>query len=483
MDAKSSHPPAPSARTLDRFAKITGAQYALSDPQDMSGYLSEWRDKFTGKAAMVLRPGNTQEVSDILKLANETGTAIVPQAGNTGLVGAQIPFESGHEIVMSLSRLNTIRDIDPLDNTMIAEAGCILQKVQEAASNVDRLYPMRIGSQGTCQIGGNLGSNAGGIATLAYGNARDLVLGLEVVLADGQIWNGLNRLRKNNTGYDLKNIFIGSEGTLGVITAAALKLYPKPQDRQVALAGLSSPEATLKLLALARSLVGNGVSGFELLPRFGISMVAKHTDFRDPLAAVHPWYVLFEITGGGTAGSLQPVMMEMLEKAFKQEIVEDATIAASEAQADRLWLMREQLTEVQKHEGGSVKHDVSVPVSSAPELISRGLEILNKIMPDCRPLPYGHAGDGNIHFNISQPEGMDKQAFLDRWDDLSGPIIEITLELGGSISAEHGIGRLKRHMMPKIKSPVELDMMYGLKDMLDPNNILNPEKVLPARDV
>lgn len=481
MDKKPSQPSAPSAQTLARFAEITGAQYALTSPEDMSGYLSEWRDKFTGKAAMVLRPANTTHVSEILKLANETNTKIVPQAGNTGLVGAQIPFETGHEVVLSLSRLNKIRDIDALDNTMIAEAGCILQKVQEAASDVERLYPMRIGSQGTCQIGGNLGSNAGGIATLAYGNARDLVLGLEVVLADGRIWNGLNRLRKNNTGYDLKNLFIGAEGTLGVITAAALKLYPKPMDRQVAIAGLADTNAAITLLALARSRMGNGVSGFELLPRFGIEMVAKHTDFRDPMETAYPWYVLFEITGGNAPDSLRPVITEILEQAFTQGIVEDAALAASEAQADRFWLMREQLTEVQKHEGGSVKHDVSVPVSSVPDLISRGLKVLEQIMPECRPLPYGHAGDGNIHFNITQPEGMDKQAFLDRWDDLSEPIIDITLDLGGSISAEHGIGRLKRDMMPRIKSPVELNMMQDLKVLFDPNNILNPGKVLPAR--
>lgn len=470
----------PTDETLDRFAAIVGARHALRDEADMQPYLVEWRDKYFGKAAMVLRPGSVDEVSQILNLANETRTAIVPQGGNTGLVGAQIPFETGCEVVLSLSRLNTVRDIDPVDNTITVDAGCILQTVQDAADQVDRLYPMRIGSEGSCQIGGNICTNAGGTAVLAYGNTRDLVLGLEVVLADGRIWNGLRRLRKDNTGYDLKNLFIGSEGTLGIVTGAVLKLFPKPRDRATAMIGLASPTQARDLLALAQELSGRRVTGFEIIPRFGIDIVLKHgPGLRDPIEDTHPWYVLMELSG---EGGLNETASTILEAGFERGLLADAAVAANEAQAAELWRMREVVSEVQKREGGSIKFDVSVPVSSVPEFIDAVTAACKALEPACRPLPFGHMGDGNIHCNVSQPVGTDRDAFLARWGEFEDAVFKVVAEFSGSISAEHGIGRLKRQHMPVIKDPVELELMYMLKRQLDPNGILNPGKVLPARD-
>ena len=482
MDQVVTEPQHPSTETLDRLVAVVGERYVLRDATDMQSYLVEWRDKYFGEAALVLRPGSVEEVSSILKIANETRTAIVPQGGNTGLVGAQIPFETGHEVVLSLSRLNKVRNIDPDNNTITVDAGCVLQSVQNAADEVDRLYPMRIGSEGSCQIGGNIGTNAGGTAVLAYGNTRDLVLGLEVVLADGRIWNGLRRLRKDNTGYDLKNLFIGAEGTLGIVTGAVLKLFPKPKDRATALIGLASPAGALELLTLAQERSGRRVTGFEIIPRFGIDIVLRHGEnMRDPLEAVHPWYVLMEMSGGGEAGALNETATEILELGFERELVSDAALAASEAQANLFWRMREVVSEVQKLEGGSIKFDVSVPVSAVPDFIAQVTEACETLEPGCRPLPYGHMGDGNIHCNVSQPVGADKQAFLDRWGDFDEAVHEVVARFSGSISAEHGIGRMKRDFMPQIKDPVELELMYALKRQFDPKGILNPGKVLPDR--
>lgn len=479
MDAGSPKSAAPSAATIDRLVAVCGEKYAVRDESEMESYVTEWRDRWPGRASLVLRPGSTQEVSEILKICNETQTGVVPQSGNTGAVGGQVPSASGNEIVVSLARMNKVLQVDALDNTIAVEAGCILQTVQEAAEEVDRLFPLRIGSQGSCQIGGNLGTNAGGIATLAYGNARDLALGLEVVLADGRIWNGMNRLRKNNTGYDLRDIFIGSEGTLGIITGAVLKLYPKPRDRAAALVGISSPEPALELLALAQGTTGNGVVGFEIFPHFGMEIVERHSELRNPLSAGYPWYVLMEIAGGAAPGDLTPVLSSILEEAFEADLINDAVVSSSEAQYQSFWSMRERMSEVQKHEGGSIKLDTSVPVSQVPELIARGLAALKDVVPDARPLPYGHIGDGNIHFNISQPEGADQEAFMARWNELTGVINDIALDMSGSISAEHGIGQSKAYMMPKVKTPLEMEILRGLKDLFDPNGILNPGKVLP----
>lgn len=473
----------PSPRTLDRFSDIVGGDYAIRDHAEMRGYLHEWRDRYVGHAAMVLRPGSTQEVSDIMRVANETRTAIVPQGGNTGLVGAQIPYESGHEVVLSLGRLNQVRSVDPLDNTMTVDAGCILATIQAQADMVGRMFPLSLGSEGTCQIGGNLSSNAGGTGVLAYGNARNLVLGLEVVLADGRIWDGLRALRKDNTGYDLKDIFIGAEGTLGIITAAVLKLFPVPRDIATTFIGVPSPAAAVALLSLASEISGGRVTGFEIMPRIGLEYVLRHVDgARDPLTEAHPWYVLMELSGGESGGVLREPCERILEAGYQSELLSDAAIAENVLQTSELWRLRTSLSEVQKHEGGSIKHDVSVPVSKIPAFLEEATNTVKRYIPGCRPVPFGHIGDGNIHFNISQPETADTAAFLNCWEDVNDIVHNIVRSFGGSVSAEHGIGRMKRHMMEQIKSPVELDMMRSLKQTFDPNNILNPDKMLPASE-
>jgi FAD/FMN-containing dehydrogenase len=373
--------------------------------------------------------------------------------------------------------MTAIRDVDPTDNTMTVEAGVILKTVQDEADRVDRLFPLRIASEGSCRIGGNLATNAGGINVLAYGNARDLCLGIEVVLPGGRVWNGLKRLRKDNTGYDMRNLFIGSEGTLGVITTAVLKLFPKPQHHATAFIALPSPRAAIDLLALMQTHSGNRVTAFELMPRRGIEFTMKHYAVREFFAEAAPWYVIAEMSG---APVLDETMTEALGEAAEKGIVLDATIAQSEAQRQEIWYIREAIVESQRLEGGSLKHDVAVPLSHVPELIEAGTAALLRYMPEIRPLPFGHLGDGNIHFNVNQPVGMDKQAFLDRWHEIADCIYDVVLRLGGSVSAEHGIGLLKADMMSRIKSPVELQMMRQLKGLFDPNNILNPRRVLPV---
>ncbi len=476
------HPP--TAELLQRFAAIVGDDNAILEDGDKAPYLREWRDRYVGRAAAVLRPGTTAEVSEVMKIANENRIAMVPQGGNTGLVGAQIPFEGGQEVVLSLGRLNRIRDVDPLDNTMTVESGCILATIQAEADGVDRLFPLSLGSEGSCQIGGNLSSNAGGTGVLAYGNARNLVLGLEVVLADGRIWNGLRRLRKDNTGYDLKDMFIGAEGTLGVITGAVLRLFPKPRDIATAFIGIRTPGDAVTLLSIANEISGGRVTGFEIMPRTGLEFVLRHADgVRDPLTTAHPWYVLMELSGGESVGVLRQPCEKILEAGFEAGLVQDAAIAESGQQGQDFWRLRTAMSEVQKHEGGSIKHDVSVPVSRIAEFIEQASTVVSERIPGCRPLPFGHIGDGNIHFNISQPVDGDKAAFLDRWDEINDAVHGIVLALNGSVSAEHGIGRMKRHMMERIKDPVELDIMRSLKKTFDPNDILNPGKLLPPEEV
>ena len=470
---------APTAATLDRFVAVVGPQNAITEPDAMAAYLHEQRERWIGRSALVLRPGSVEEVERILAVASETGTAIVPQGGNTGLVGAQIPSESGNEVVLSLTRLNRIRNVDPVDNSITVEAGTTLKAVQDAAEAVDRFFPLTLGSEGSCTIGGNLATNAGGVGVLAYGNARALVLGLEVVLADGRRLDGLKRLRKDNTGYDLRNIFIGSEGTLGVITAAALCLFPHPRDRVTAFAGVADPQAALDLLNLARARSGNRVTAMEILPRIGLEFTIRHAGVRDPFGTSFPWYVLLELAGGDAVGSLVPIVEEIFAEALEKALVADAVIARSDAQANELWRIREQLPLVQKFEGGSIKHDVSVPVSRVPEFLERARQAVLKTMPGARPVPFGHIGDGNIHFNVTQPVGADKARFVDRTEEIGAAVYDVVMALDGSISAEHGIGRLKRDLMPAIKSPVELNLMRGLKSLLDPKGILNPGKVLP----
>jgi FAD/FMN-containing dehydrogenase len=461
---------------IARFTAIVGAHNALTGTADIAPHLVEPRGKFKGASRLVLKPGSTDEVAAILKLANETGTPIVPQGGNTGLVGGQIPL--GPEVVVSLTRMNRIRHLDEADAVITLEAGVTLQHAQEAAARKDLLFPLWIASQGTAQVGGNLSTNAGGINVMAYGNTRDLCLGLEVVLPSGEVWNGLKTLRKDNTGYDLKHLFIGAEGTLGIITAAAMKLAPKPVDRATVFASVNSPDDALGLLSLVRRMSGQAIVAFEIMPRSGIDMVIAHAGCRDPLDAPSDWYVLFELAGFAGAPEMEELAATILAVALEEGLVTDATIAASGQQAADLCRLREMMSEVQRLEGGSIKHDISVPVSRVPAFLEAATSKVRHMIPGCRPVPFGHIGDGNIHFNISQPAGADRQAFLAHWEEVAAAVHAIVREMGGSISAEHGIGTLKRDELAATKQPVELAMMRSIKQLLDPNGIMNPGKVL-----
>jgi D-lactate dehydrogenase (cytochrome) len=467
---------APSPELLPRFAAIVGNRYAITDPAALEPFLIEGRGLYHGRSAMLLRPGSLDEVVAILKLANDSKTPLVPQGGNTGLVGAQIPFDG--ELILSLTRLDKIREVDPASNTMTCEAGVVLAKAQEAAAAADRLFSLSLGAEGSCTIGGNLSTNAGGTGALAYGIARELVLGLEVVLADGRIMQLLSKLKKDNTGYDLRNIFIGAEGTLGIITAAVLKLFPRPRVMETAFIGVPSPAAAVKLLNLAQARVGGTVTSFELIVREAIEFALKHGHgVRDPLNRQHPWYVLMEVSSQHSEG-LRASLEQLLADAVEQGLVVDATIAASLDQARAFWHLRHVLPEVQKPEGGSIKHDISVPVAAVPDFLADASVAVQKLIPGSRPVPFGHVGDGNIHFNVSQPVGADQAQFLARWGEVNAVVDKIVLKYHGSISAEHGIGKLKRDSLPKVKDPVALELMRGLKRMLDPNGILNPGKVL-----
>jgi FAD/FMN-containing dehydrogenase len=469
---------APALDLLPRFAAIVGEKHVLTDAQDTALHLTEPRDLYAGRALCVLRPGTTEEVAAILRLCQETGTAVVPQGGNTGLVGGQIPDGSGAEVVVSLRRLDRIRDVDVSSNSMTIEAGITLLRAQEIARDHDRLFPLSLAAEGSATIGGNLATNAGGTNAIVYGTARDLVLGLEVVLADGRILSNLSKLKKDNTGYDLKHLFMGAEGTLGIITAAVLKLFPRPRSVETAFIGLTDPHKALSLLMLAQGMAGSDVKTFELMPRVGLEMVLKHASgVREPLEGEHPWYVLLELSSQNETG-LDATLMGILEAAFERELVSDAAVAASLDQRAAFWKLRELMSEMQKHEGGSIKHDVSVPVAKVPDFLDvAGPAVLARI-PGCRLVSFGHLGDGNIHYNISQPVGADKATFLARWYEVNEIVHDVVRHFDGSISAEHGIGLMKRDELAKVKDPVSMQVMHTLKAALDPRGILNPGKVL-----
>ena len=469
----------PPPALLDRFSAIVGARYALREAAAIAPYLTEPRDKFGGRTPLVLRPGSVAEVAAILRFANETRTPIVPQGGNTGVVGGQMPSADGSEIVVSLSRLDRVRVIDAANNTMTVDAGVTLAAAREAAESADRLFPLSLASEGSCQIGGNLSTNAGGTAVLAYGNTRELTLGIEAVLPSGEIWEGLRTLRKDNTGYDLKDIFIGAEGTLGIITGAVLKLFPRPKGAGVAIIGVPDPGRALELLNVARANAGGSLTAAELMPRIAIETVARYVPgARDPLPSPHAWYLMLEVSSALSQQAADATLEAIFAEGSAKGIVEDGVLAQSAQQAMDFWRIRETLSEVQKHLGGSIKHDVAVPVGKVPELLARADVAAKQVVPGCRPFAFGHVGDGNIHLNISQPEGMVKTAYLARWGDMNAAIHAIVLELGGTISAEHGIGQLKRAMLAQVKSPVELALMRTIKAALDPNGIMNPGKVL-----
>ena len=464
---------------LSALKAIVGPKGWSEDSDTLSPLLVEPRGLYKGATPLVLRPETTEQVAAIVAECRESGIPLVPQGGNTGLCGGATPNAGGDQVLLSLGRMSKIRAIDPLDYTITVEAGCILQQIQQAAADVDRLFPLSLGAEGSCQIGGNLSTNAGGINTLRFGNARDLVLGLEVVLPNGQIWNGLRLLRKDNTGYDLKHLFIGAEGSLGIITAATLKLFPRPREEVTALAAVRDVPGVIELLSRMRAATGDQVSAFELMERFGIDLAIKHVSgVRDPLSDVYEHYALMRVSAGRENSGLREIVEESLAAAMEEGLVLDAAIAESEQQAKDFWRIREGIVEGQIPEGGSIKHDISVPVTRVAEFIAKADEAVAKAIPGCRPCAFGHAGDGNIHYNVTQPVDMDKQEYLAKWKDLNAVVHGIVRSLGGSISAEHGIGQLKRDELAAVKSPVEMDLMRQIKNILDPDHLMNPGKVV-----
>ena len=457
-----------------------GPSGVLTDPNDTAPYCEDWRRLYRGRTPAVLRPATTAEVATAVKLCAEHRVPIVPQGGNTSMVGGAAVSEDGSEIVLSLSRMNKVRAIDPVDMTMEIEAGITLKAAQEAAADAECLLPLSISSEGSAQIGGVLATNAGGNNTVRYGNARDLVLGLEVVLPDGQVWNGLRRLHKDNTGYCLRQLFVGSEGTLGIITAAVLKLYPRPRETAVALCAVASPEAALDLFNRLQQHDAAAIQAYEYMSGAGLELVLQQIPGTvRPLARLAAHYALVELATPRAGAGLRGVLEELLAAALEAGIVEDAAIAASGAQRVALWRLREEHSEAQKRAGASVKNDVSVPVSKVPELIRHATEACERLVPGIRCMPFGHLGDGNIHFNLVQPEGADPAAFLARDHALMDAVNAVVRELDGSFSAEHGIGRLKPYMMPEWRGGAELELMRRIKAAIDPNGLLNPGKLLP----
>ncbi len=454
---------------LAQLKEAVGRRGFSDDPAEIAPHLEEWRGRYHGRSPLLLKPAAVDEVSRLLAICNEARVAVVPQGGNTGLVGGQIPFAG--EVLLSLQRMNAVRRVDAAGFDMTVEAGTILQNAQTAADEAGMLFPLSLASEGSCTIGGNLSTNAGGVNVLRYGSARDLVLGLEVVLADGRVLDLLRTLRKDNTGYDLKSLFLGSEGTLGVITAAALKLFARPRVRVTAFAAVESPGAAVALLARMQAATGGLVSSFELMPCIALDLVLRHIPgAREPLAAKSPWYVLCEVSGGSE--SLTDTVQGTLAD------LPDAALAQNEVQRAALWALRENVSEAQKREGASLKHDVAVPVADVPAFMEAGVAAVTKIVPGARAVSFGHLGDGNIHFNFSVPEGGDGAAFLAHGDEIAHAVHDIVHGFGGSISAEHGVGVLKREEIVRYKSAVEMDLMRTLKRTLDPNGILNPGKVV-----
>ena len=467
-----------SEETMLRLKDAVGPKGFSQDPAEIAPHLEEWRSKYKGQSPLLLKPASAAEVSAILRICNETGTAVVTQGGNTGLVGGQIPLHG--EVLLSTKRLNRIRAVHKIGMTLAVEAGVTLAAVQQAASDAGLLFPLSLASEGSCTIGGNIATNAGGTHVLRYGMTRALVLGLEVVRADGTVLELMRALHKDNTGYDLKQLFIGSEGTLGVITAASLRLFPKPDLAVTAFAAVPSPAAAITLLNTMQGRTGGMLSAFELIPRVALEFVTRHIDgTRDPLAAPSPWYVLMEATGGHEA-NLSATFETALADAIEAGTATDAVVAVSEAQAAALWKLRESISESQKREGASIKHDISVPVAAIPDFIARAVPEVLKIAPDARPVTFGHLGDGNLHFNFNSAAAGEDPAFLAKWDEIQQAVHDIVKEFGGSISAEHGIGAMKVAALPRYKSHEELDAMRAIKAAFDPKNVLNPGKTVPA---
>lgn len=470
----------PDASLLNAIRDVVGDRGLLTEPADTAAYVEDWRKLYRGRTAAVVRPGSTAELAAVVKLCAAAGVPVVPQGGNTSMVGGGIPAEDGSELVLSLSRLNRVRDIDAADMTLTIEAGVTLKAAQTAAAEAGCLLPLSISSEGTAQIGGVLAVNAGGNNTVRYGNARDLVLGLEVVLPDGEIWNGLRRLRKDNTGYCLRQLFVGAEGTLGIITAAVLKLVPQPKEVAVALCGVPSVAAALALFTRFQAYDAASISAFELMSGLGMSFVLRHIPGAVlPLESEAPFYVLVELATPRPNAGLRAMLEEVLEGALGDGIVSDAALAESDAQRAAIWKLREEHSEAQKREGASVKNDVSVPVSKVPAFIEKATAACEALIPGVRVVPFGHMGDGNIHFNLEQPVGADSQWFLAQDHAIMDTVNAVVREFDGSFSAEHGVGQLKPYMMPDWRGGAELALMRQIKAAIDPRGIMNPGKVLP----
>lgn len=469
--------PLSAAEIVSALQTIVGADAVVSDTAKMGAWLNEPRKRFHKTATAVVTPPSVEAMQAVVRWANENRVGLIPQGGNTGLVGAQVPL-FGTEVIVSLARLDRIRSIDTAAGVMTAEAGVILENAHRAAEAEGAMFPLWLASQGSARIGGVLSSNAGGVNVLAYGNARELTMGVEAVLADGRLYQGLNALKKDNTGYDLKDLLVGAEGTLGIITAATLKIFPLPEDHETALVNVASPEAALEVFQLMRQRLGGRLNAFELIPHIGLDFQLRHGMLdADPTASPSPWYALIEVTR--MAGTEPGALQSALEATFERNLISDAVIAESLADRTRMWAFREQMSECQSKEGASIKHDVSVPIAAVPALIAEGSAAAERLSPGIRPVPFGHMGDGNIHFNFSQPAGADSKAFMAQYDEaLHEVIYEVVLKLGGSVSAEHGIGQLKTDLLKQVKDPVALDMMHAIKTALDPNGILNPGKML-----
>jgi FAD/FMN-containing dehydrogenase len=465
--------------TQQALLEILGADCILTDAADIAPYLSDHRNLYHGQALAVILPRTTEQISRVLRFCNEHRIGVVPHGGNTGYCGGATPDESGTEIVISLKRLNRIRGVDASNYSLVAEAGCILKDVQRTADEAERFFPLSLGSEGTCQIGGNLSTNAGGLSVLRYGMMRDLVLGLEVVLADGRVFSSLSALRKDNTGYDIKSLFLGAEGTLGIITAASLKLFPKIRSSATAFAAIATVRAAVDLLARLKEASGDRVSSFELIPGIGIDLTTQHIPgVTDPLQQRYSWYVLCELTSARASDPLDTVMEEALATALEDGLVLDAALARSERERLALWKIRETIPEAQRIDGASLKHDISVTITSVPDFVEKASRWVENNVPDGRLVVYGHVGDGNLHFNLNQAPGSDSNIFLAREPTIKRAIHDLVREFGGSFSAEHGIGRLKVEELEHYAAAVEVDLMRAVKKALDPNGVLNPGKVL-----
>ena len=463
---------------IEQLAAIVGAANVLTSLDDMAPHLIDWRRRYRGAACCVVRPGNAEEVAAVVRTCAQAGVAMVPQGGNTSHCGASIPDLSGEAVIISLSRMNRIRAIDAANNTITVDAGCVLQAIQDAAFEVGRLFPLSLAAEGSCQIGGNLSTNAGGVQVLRYGNTRELTLGLEVVLPSGEVWSALRGLRKDNTGYDLKQLFIGAEGTLGIITGAVLKLFPLPQATATAWLAIASPQAAVDLLTRLQATFGAQLTACELVSDASLGMVLQHIHGAQAPLESSPWYVLVELSGNGEDATLRSALERFLEDALESSAISDAVLAQSVEQAKRLWALRENISEAQKVEGFSIKHDISVPVSRIGEFVTRADAALQQAFPGIRIVTFGHVGDGNLHYNQSKPASGDNAAFMASQAQVNELVHDIVHALGGSISAEHGIGQLKRDELRRYKSALELEMMRNVKRAFDPQGLMNPGKVL-----